>query len=176
MWPKTTAWPNNLREHATYFSKYLREALLCIETAKEQPIPTPMVKTMIVAMSIILTKIKNAPDYNAGMQALTTIQKDKKTTAETVQTTATTAQQTAAASHQAIQISQETKAITKEVAEAGKAAAVILQETNNIAKALQPAPSPKSSYALVLSSNLLELQLRWTIIPCPADRGGQCDV
>jgi hypothetical protein len=56
-----------------------------------------------------------------------------------MQTTASTVQRTAAASHQAIQISQETKAITKEVAEAGKAAAVILQETNNIAKAIQSA-------------------------------------
>ena len=43
-WPKTTAWPNDLREHATYLSKYLSDALLCIEAAKEQPIPTPLVK------------------------------------------------------------------------------------------------------------------------------------
>jgi hypothetical protein len=60
-WPKTTAWPNDLRELATYLSKYLREALLCIETTKEQPIPTPLVKAMIAAMSIILTKIETPP-------------------------------------------------------------------------------------------------------------------
>jgi hypothetical protein len=59
-----------------------------------------------------------------------------KTTAETMQTTASTVQWTAAALYQAILISQETKAITKEVTEAGKAAAVILQEINNIAKAI----------------------------------------
>jgi len=94
-WPKTTAWPNDLREHATYLSKYFRDVLLCIESAKEQPIPTPLVKTMIAAMSVILTQIENGPDYNTVMQALTTIQSDVKTTAETVQTTATTVQQTA---------------------------------------------------------------------------------
>jgi len=132
-WPKATAWPNDLREHATYFSKYLRDALLCIESTKEQPIPAPLVKTMIAAMSVIFTKIESTPDYNTVVQALTTIQNDLnttattvKTTAETVQTTATAVQRTATASQQALTISQETKAITREVAEAGRAAAVIL--------------------------------------------------
>jgi len=104
-WPKATAWPSDLREHATYLSKYLRDALLYIESAKEQPIPTPLVKTMIAAMSVILSKIENAPDYSTVMQALTTIQNDLKsttttvkTTAETVQTTAIAVQQTATAS------------------------------------------------------------------------------
>ena len=127
-WPKTTAWPSDLREHATHLSKYLREALLCIETAKEQPIPIPLVKTMIAAMSVMLTKIENAPDYNTIMQALTTIQNDVKTTAET-----------------------------------GKTAAIILQETNNIAKAIHSAPYLKSSYASVLSSNLAPISRPITI-------------
>jgi hypothetical protein len=151
-------------------SKYLREALLCIETAKEQPIPTPLVKTMIAAMSVILTKIENVPDYNTVVQALTTIQNDLKktittvkTTAETVQTTAATVQRTATVSQQAILISQDTNAITREVAEAGKIAAAVNQETNNIAKAIQSAPSPKSSYALVLSSNLAPISRPITI-------------
>ena len=70
-------------------------------------------------------------------------------------------QQTATASQQAILISQDT--ITKEVAEAGKAAAVILQETNNIAKAIQSVPSPKSSFASALSSNLALLATNYNI-------------
>jgi len=119
-WPKATAWPSNLREHATYLSKYLMDALVYIESAKEQPISTPLVKTMIAAMSVMLNKIENAPDYSTVMQALTTIQNDLKstttvkTTAETVQTTATAVQQTATASQQAILISRDTNAITKE--------------------------------------------------------------
>ena len=72
-WPKATAWPSDLREHATYLSKYLRDALLCIESAKEQPIPTLLVRTMIKAVSVMLSKIKNALDYSTVMQALTMI-------------------------------------------------------------------------------------------------------
>lgn len=64
-WPKVSVWPNDLREHATYLSKYLRDALLCIESVKEQPVPTPLVKTMIAAMSVILSKIENALDYSS---------------------------------------------------------------------------------------------------------------
>jgi hypothetical protein len=49
------------------------------------------------------------------------------------------------------------------VAEAGKAAAALLQETNNIAKAIQSVPSPKSPYASVLSSNLAPISRPITI-------------
>jgi hypothetical protein len=115
---------NDLHAHATYFSKYLREALLCIETAKEQLIPTPLVKAMIATMSVILNKIENAHGYNTVGQTLTTIQNDLKTTitmvktaAETVQTTAMTVQRTATASQQTILRSQDTNAITKECKE-----------------------------------------------------------
>ena len=131
-WPKATAWPSDFCEHATYFSKYLRDALLCIESAKEQPIPTSQVKTVIAAMSVIFTKIENTPDYRTVMQALMTIQDDLKTTttavkttAETAQTTATTTQRVMLASQQAMLISRDTNALTKKVAEAGKAAAVV---------------------------------------------------
>jgi hypothetical protein len=47
---------------------------------------------MIAAISIILTKIENTPNYNNVIQALTTIQNNMKTTAETMQTTASTVQ------------------------------------------------------------------------------------
>src|SRR5258706_9252660 len=109
-WPQVTAWPNDLREHATYLSKYFREALLCIESTKDQPIPIPLVKTMIAAMSIILTKVENAPDYNTVMQALTMIRNDVKTTVETVQTTATTVQITAATVQTTAETAQRTAA------------------------------------------------------------------
>ena len=143
-WPQVTAWPNDLHEHATYLSKYLRDALRCIEDAKEHPIPPALVKTIIAATCAILTKIENTPDYKTVMQTLTMMRDDLKTTTnaikttvESAQTTATTAQRAILASQQAILISQDTNAITKdtntitkEAAQAGRAAAVILQETN----------------------------------------------
>jgi hypothetical protein len=38
-WPQEVAWPAEFREHATQLGKYLREALLCIERARDQPVP-----------------------------------------------------------------------------------------------------------------------------------------
>ncbi|PVH70308.1 hypothetical protein DL98DRAFT_437277, partial [Cadophora sp. DSE1049] len=50
-WPQVAAWPNDPREHAAYLSDYLRKALVCIDSAGDQPVPKPLVKTMITAMS-----------------------------------------------------------------------------------------------------------------------------
>jgi hypothetical protein len=49
---------------------------------------------MIVAMSVILTKIDNIPDYITVIQTLITIQNDAKTTLTTVKTTVATFQTT----------------------------------------------------------------------------------
>ena len=91
-WPQATAWPNDLREHATYLSNYLKEALLCINSAKDQPVPTPLVKTIITATYSLLMKLDSTPDYNAVMQALMAIHGDVKTTVMTVTDTATAVQ------------------------------------------------------------------------------------
>ena len=86
-WPQVAAWPNDPREHATYLSAYLRKALACIDSAEDQSVPKPLVKTMIAATSV-LAKFLNTPDVTAVMQAITTMQHDLKTTAGTVQDTA----------------------------------------------------------------------------------------
>jgi hypothetical protein len=41
-WPQVAAWPNDLREHAIYLSDYLKKALVCIESAEDQPVPKPL--------------------------------------------------------------------------------------------------------------------------------------
>ncbi len=163
MWPQVTAWPNDLREHATHLSKYLSEALRCIESAKEQPVPTHLVKTLIAAISVVLTKIENAPDHTTVMQALTTIQNDVKIAATAMQTTATMVQQTATISQQVIKISQDTNATTKEVAATGKLTSTLLKETNDIAKAIHSSPVPRSTYASALSSNISQISKPITI-------------
>ena len=94
-WPQAAAWPNDVHEHATYLSDYLRKALACIDSAQDQPVPKPLVKTMIAAMSVLITKFQNTPDVGAVMQTLATMQNDLRTTAETVQSTAMTVQLTA---------------------------------------------------------------------------------
>ncbi|PVH71305.1 hypothetical protein DL98DRAFT_106881 [Cadophora sp. DSE1049] len=77
-WPQVAAWPNDIREHATYLSEYLRKALVCIDSAEDQPVPKPLVKTMITAMSVLIAKFQTSPDVSAVMQAITTIQSDLK--------------------------------------------------------------------------------------------------
>ncbi|KAH8665209.1 hypothetical protein BGZ60DRAFT_378811, partial [Tricladium varicosporioides] len=64
------AWPNDLREHAKYLSDYLRKALVCIDSAENQPMPMSLIKTIITAMSILITKFRNTPDVSAAMEAL----------------------------------------------------------------------------------------------------------
>ncbi|KAH7370783.1 hypothetical protein BKA65DRAFT_385646 [Rhexocercosporidium sp. MPI-PUGE-AT-0058] len=92
-WPQVAAWPNDPREHAANLSDYLRKVLVCIGSAGNQLVPKPLVKTIIAAMSVLIFKFQNTPDLSAVVQAITTIQSDLKTTAETVQSTAIKVQQ-----------------------------------------------------------------------------------
>ena len=85
-----TAWPNNLHEYAAYLSNYLREALKCIKSATDQPVPTPLVKTLISAIYALLKKVESISNNNVVMQALVAIYSNLKTTATTVVITATT--------------------------------------------------------------------------------------
>ena len=163
-WPQVAAWPNDVHEHTTYLSDYLRKALACIDSAQDQPIPKPLVKTMIAAMSVLITKFQNAPDVGAVMQTLATMQNDLRTTAETVQSTAMTVPQTAVTHQQVARMSRETNQAVKEAAEMRRSTTVLLQETNDIAKAtndiakaIGSTPASKAPYASVLSSNAAPL-------------------
>jgi hypothetical protein len=169
-WPQVAAWPNDPREHAAYLSDYLRKALVCIDSTGDQPVPKPLVKTMIAAMSVLISKFQNTPDLSAVVQAITTIQSDLKTTAETVQSTAMRIQQNTVTHQQIATLSQETNQAVKEAAETRRTTTELLQETNDIAKAtndiakaIQSTPSPKASYASVLSSNTAPLSKPITI-------------
>jgi len=176
-WPQVAAWPNDPREHAAYLSDYLRKALVCIDSAGDQPVPKPLVKTMIAAMSVLISKFQNTPDLSAVVQAITIIQSDLKTTAETVQSTAIKVQQNTITQQHMATLSQETNQAVKEAAETRRTTTELLQETNDIAKAIndttkttndmvkvvQCAPPSKASYASVLSSNAAPLSRPITI-------------
>jgi hypothetical protein len=176
-WPQVAAWPNDLREHAAYLSDYLRKALVCIDSAGDQSVPKPLVKTMIAAISVLITKFQNTPDLSAVVQAITTIQSDLKTTAETVQSTAIKVQQNTVTQQHMAMLSQETNQAVKEAAKTRRITTELLQETNDIAKAInnttkttnnivkvmQCTPPSKASYASVLSSNAAPLSRPITI-------------
>ncbi|KAI3340358.1 hypothetical protein F4824DRAFT_487316 [Ustulina deusta] len=55
-WPQQTAWPTEVREHATYLSKYLQDALRCVEQAQDQPVPANLVKSVILGMVSLVAK------------------------------------------------------------------------------------------------------------------------
>ncbi|KAG9244004.1 hypothetical protein BJ878DRAFT_94487 [Calycina marina] len=74
-WPQVAAWRKDIREHATYLSDYLRKIHVCIDSTENQPVPKPLVNTMIAAMSVLIAKFQTTPDVSAVMQATTTIQK-----------------------------------------------------------------------------------------------------
>lgn len=78
------AWLNDLREHATYLSDYLRKVHACIDSVEDQQVLKPLVKTMIAAMSVLIAKFQSTPDVSTVMQAITTMQNDIKGTAERV--------------------------------------------------------------------------------------------
>ncbi|KAM3066209.1 hypothetical protein ACMFMG_012113 [Clarireedia jacksonii] len=69
-------------------SDYLRKALVCIDSTENEPVPTPVVKTMIAATSVLITKLQNTPDMSAVMETLASIQNDLKMTADIAHSTA----------------------------------------------------------------------------------------
>ncbi|PQE08856.1 reverse transcriptase protein [Rutstroemia sp. NJR-2017a BBW] len=170
-WPQVTAWPTDLREHATYLSDYLRKALVCIDSAENEPVPTPVVKTMIAATSVLITKLQNTPDMSAIMEALASVQNDLKTTAEIAHSTAARVQENTITHQQIATLSQETNQFVKATAEERRTTTALIQETNditkeindntkvtnNIVKTIQSTPSSKASYASVLTSNTAPL-------------------
>ncbi|KAH7471818.1 hypothetical protein BFJ70_g16530 [Fusarium oxysporum] len=54
------------REYATQFSRYLKEVLLCIERAKDQPVSHGLAKTMAMGALCFVNKIHNIPDIGEG--------------------------------------------------------------------------------------------------------------
>ncbi|RBA11815.1 hypothetical protein FPRO05_14203 [Fusarium proliferatum] len=62
-WPQEVAWPAKFREHATQLGKYLREALLRIERARDQLVPQGLGKVMAMGALSLVNKIRNIPDH-----------------------------------------------------------------------------------------------------------------
>ena len=124
------------REHAAYLSDYFRKALAYIDSAEDQSVPKPLVKTIIAAIGVLIPKFQNIPDSSAIVQAITTIQSDLKTIAETVQSTAIKVQQNTITQQHMATLSQKTNQAIKEAAETRQTITELLQETNDIAKAI----------------------------------------
>ncbi|PVH67946.1 hypothetical protein DL98DRAFT_442385, partial [Cadophora sp. DSE1049] len=60
-------------EYVVYFSDYLRKALVCINSAENQLVPKPFIKTIIAAISVLISKFQNTFNLSTVIQAITTI-------------------------------------------------------------------------------------------------------
>lgn len=61
-------------EHTAYLSRYLRDALKCVERAGDQPVPSNIVKSMILGITSLVTKIQNMPDVRVLHETLNLVQ------------------------------------------------------------------------------------------------------
>ncbi|KAH8753263.1 hypothetical protein F5883DRAFT_651022 [Diaporthe sp. PMI_573] len=124
-WPQEVAWPAEFREHATKLGKYLRDALLCIERAKDQPVPHDLAKTMAMGALSLVNKIHNIPDLGTVHDALQIARTESKIAAEStmqalndimteLKQAANTGQQTLEGIRESHEAQNETKAAARE--------------------------------------------------------------
>ncbi|KAH7370404.1 hypothetical protein BKA65DRAFT_387944, partial [Rhexocercosporidium sp. MPI-PUGE-AT-0058] len=55
-WPQVIIWLNDIRKHVIYLSDYLKKALIYIDSVEDQPVLKPLIKTIIAAISVLITK------------------------------------------------------------------------------------------------------------------------
>ncbi|KAH6957494.1 hypothetical protein DER45DRAFT_569843 [Fusarium avenaceum] len=80
--PQEVAWPAEFREHATQLGRYLKDTLLYIERAKDQPVPYDLARTMAIGALSLINKINNIPDVSTVHDALWMARSEAKTAAE----------------------------------------------------------------------------------------------
>ena len=156
-WPPEVAWPAEHREHATKLTKYLRDALACIDSSPNQSVPTNHIKFVLHGMVSLLAKIRNVPDLSSIHDSLRIMQEEarsanKETTQalarvkEDVHSNTTEASRSTAAG-------EEVKVLAKEAVEVGKIAVGIIREVKN--RGPQPNGGAQMSYAAVAASGTL---------------------
>ena len=123
-WPQEAAWPTDLREHATYLSRYLRDALQSIDREKDQPVPPKLAKVMIMGSLSLVLKLQNTPDLHHVHDALSMARTEATATAtsttESLQSIKVELKHTMKTVQQAVQETKEAKNAAKEAVEANK--------------------------------------------------------
>ncbi|KAF5133800.1 hypothetical protein E5D57_004427 [Metarhizium anisopliae] len=123
--PQELAWAVGFREHATQLGKYLWDSLLCIERAKDQPVPHDLVKIMAMGALSLVNKIHSVPDFSSVHDALQMARTESKTAVEStmqalddvkqeLKQAANTSQQTLEGIRTSHEVQNETKAAASE--------------------------------------------------------------
>ncbi|KAK9443894.1 HET domain protein [Metarhizium brunneum] len=164
-WPQEVAWPAGFREHATQLGKYLSNALLCIERAKDQHVPHNLIKIITMSALSLVNKIHNVPDFSSvrdalqmartesksavasAMQALDDIKKELKQAANT-------GQQTLEGIRKSHEVQNETKVGASESTDIGRTVLTMMREMKNADQ--HKRPSPIRTYAFIAAGNGLD--------------------
>jgi hypothetical protein len=161
-WPQEVAWPAEFREHATQLGKYLREALLCIERARDQPVPQGLVKVMAMGALSLVNKIHNIPDLDTVRDALQMARTELKIAAESttqalndikteLKQVANTSQQALEGIRESHEAQNETKAAARESTDIGRTVITSVKDIKNAEQ--RNRPSPLRTYASVAAGN-----------------------
>ncbi|RYO78316.1 hypothetical protein DL764_010130 [Monosporascus ibericus] len=131
-WPQERAWPTEPREHAANLSRYLRDALVCVERAGDQAVPTNIVKSMILGILSLVTKVQNMPDVQVLKEALDVTQAEARAATQdskqALQSIKKELQDTKETLSKSITETEESKLAAREATEMGRTATVMLRE------------------------------------------------
>ncbi|KAG7419730.1 hypothetical protein Forpe1208_v003605 [Fusarium oxysporum f. sp. rapae] len=140
--PQEGAWPAEPREHATQLGKYLKDTLLYIERAKDQPVPYDLAKTMAMGALSLVNKINNIPDVSTVHDALRMARTEAKIAAEStmqaldeikmeLKQAANTSQRTLEKIRESHEKQDETKAAAKESTDIGRTVMRLVREAKD---------------------------------------------
>ncbi|KAI3326689.1 hypothetical protein HD806DRAFT_414072 [Xylariaceae sp. AK1471] len=155
-WPQERAWPTEPREHAAYLSRYLRDALDCVERAGDQPVPSNIVKSMILGITSLVTKIRNMPDVRVLHEALNLVQAEARAEAQNktqaLQETKKELEDAKTKLNKSIIIAEEGKMAAREATKMGRTVTAMLKEMKTAGGQNRVASTP--SYAAIASKGL----------------------
>ncbi|KAH7248188.1 gag-like protein [Fusarium solani] len=154
--------PAEFREHATQLGKYLREALLCIERERDQPVPQGLVKVMAMGALSLVNKIHNIPDLDTVRDALQMARTESKIAAESttqalndikteLKQVANTSQQALEGIRESHEAQIETKAAARESTDISRTVITMVRDIKNVDQ--RNRPSPLRTYASVTAGN-----------------------
>jgi hypothetical protein len=141
-WPPEVAWPAEFREHATKLGRYLRDALLSIECAGDQPVPPDLVIYMAMGALALVTKIHSLSDLGTIHDAHQMARSESKTAAQStmqalhdikteLRQAATTSQQALEGIRQNHEAQNEKKTAARESSEIGRIVMTMVREIKN---------------------------------------------
>jgi hypothetical protein len=155
-WPQERAWPTEPREHAAYLSRYLSDALDCVERAGDQPVPSNIVKSMILGITSLVTKIQNMPDVRVRHEALNVVQAEARAEAQNktqaLQEIKKELEDTKTKLNESITMAEEGKMAAREATEIGRTVTAMLKEMKTVGIQNRVANTP--SYAAITSKGL----------------------